>query len=248
MGDHFTYQALDPIIMTTISLHTSFALGQAFYFSALAVKPSPYRSLFVVPVLVSTWAFFQHTLHFHTALEYMYASAALAQVFYASSYILINDVQRTVFARGQKEPAHRLPLVGRIKWAIKLNANVRGTTWSHGPKHALPSPPSPYPTRTTFIIQQIGALALDLVCYEVFITYVKNSPSFAKDGPSFAEGGIVLRIMNVLALALAGSASIRTAHRMLRILCLCTGIAEPEDCPPLFGDVLDAYTLRNFWG
>lgn len=234
--------------MTAISPHTSFALGQAFYFSALVVKPSPYRSLFIVPVLVTTWAFFQHTLHFHTALEYTYACAALAQVFYGTSYILINDVQRTVFARGQKEPAHRLPLVERIKWATKLNANVRGTTWSHGARHALPPPPSPYPSRTTFIIQQIGALTLDLVCYEVFITYVKTTPSFAKNGPSFAEGGIVRRILNVLVLALAASTSIRTVHRMFRILCLCTGIAEPEDCPPLFGDVRDAYTLRNFWG
>ena len=234
--------------MTTISPHAAFALGQAFYFSGLVAKPSPYRWLFMVPILLSTWAFFQHTLHFQTGLEYAYACGALAQMFYGTSYILFNDIQHTVFARGQKEPAHRLPLLERIKWAAKLNANIRCTTWSHGPKDALPKPPSPYPTRMTFIIQQIGALVLDLVCYEILITYVKNSPTFLKDGHSFAEGGIIWRIMNTLVLGLTGSTSVRTFHRILRILCLCTGIAEPQDCPPLFGSVRDAYTLRKFWG
>ena len=97
-------------------------LVHVVYFSALVVMPSPYRFLFVVPILVAPWASFQHTLHFHTALEYTYASAALAQVFYGPSYILINDVQRTVFDRGQKELAHRLPLVERIKWANRWTA------------------------------------------------------------------------------------------------------------------------------
>jgi hypothetical protein len=237
-----------PLTMVAISSHASFALGQIFYFSALVAKPSPYRRLFMVPIVLSTLAFFQWPLHFHTALEYTYASTVVAQILVASSYILINDAQRTVFARGQKEPAHCFPLVERIKWAMKLNVNSRATTWSHGPKHALPPPPSPSTTRSKFIVQQIGALVLDLIFYEIIITFVKTSPSFVIDGHSFADGGIARRIMNVLILGLAGSTALRTAHRILRILCLCIGLAEPQDCPPLFGDVRDAYTLRKFWG
>ena len=103
----------------SVNLYTSWTF---VYFSALVVMPSPYSPLFVVPVLVATWASFQHTLHFYTALEYTYASAALAQVFYGPSYILINDGQLTVFDRGQKELAHRLSLVERIKWANRWTA------------------------------------------------------------------------------------------------------------------------------
>ncbi len=234
--------------MVAVSSHASFALGQIFYFSALVAKPSPYRRLFMVPIVLSTLAFFQRTLHFHTALEYTYASTVVGQIFVASSYILINDAQRTVFAKGQKEPAYCFPLVERIKWAIKLNVNSRATTWSHGPKHALPPPPSPSITRSKFIVQQISALVLDLICYEIIITFVKTSPSFVIAGHSFAEGGIARRITKVLILGLAGSTALRTAHRILRILCLCIGLADPQDCPPLFGDIREAYTLRKFWG
>ena len=37
-------------------------------------------------------------------------------------------------------------------------------------------------------------------------------------------------------------------HRFLSLLLVGTGLNRPEDWPPLFGSVWDAYTLRNFWG
>lgn len=230
------------------SPYVSFALAQAFYSLGLVAKPSPYRWLFMLPVAFFTFTFFQHTLHFHSALEYTFACAALAQPFIASSYILINDVQRTMTVRDQTVPAHSLPLIERIKWAMKLSANTRGTGWSHETKHALLPPPPPSTTRINFVLQQIGALMLDLVLYDIIDTYVSSIPNFAIDGPSFAEGGMIRRITNVLVFGLAGSTSIRICHRICRILCLCVGITEPQDCPPVFGDLRDAHTLRGFWG
>jgi len=150
--------------------------------------------------------------------------------------------------RDQKVPACSLPLVERIKWAIKLSSNTRCTGWSHGPKHVLPPPPLPSTTRINFVLQQIGTLVLDLIFYDIIITYVRSTPNFARNGPSFAEGGIIRRTTNVLVLGLAGSTSIRACHRICRILSLCIGMTEPQDCPPLFGDIRDAYTLRGFWG
>jgi len=230
------------------SPYISFALAQVFYTVGLVAKPSPYRWLFILPITFFRFTFFQHTLHFHNALEYMFACAVLAQLFIASSYILINDVQHTITFRDQKVPPYSLPLVERIKWAFKLNTNTRGTGWSHGAKYALPPPPSPTTTRINFVLQQIGALMLNLVSYDIIVTYAKSIPNFAINGPSFAEGGMIRRITNVLVFGLAGSISIRTCHRICRILCLCVGITQPQDCPPLFGDIRDAYTLCRFWG
>jgi hypothetical protein len=37
-------------------------------------------------------------------------------------------------------------------------------------------------------------------------------------------------------------------HRALSIVFVSAGLSRPEDWPPFFGSVRDAYTLRNFWG
>jgi hypothetical protein len=36
--------------------------------------------------------------------------------------------------------------------------------------------------------------------------------------------------------------------RFLSLVFVSTGISSPSDWPPFFGSMLDAYTLRNFWG
>src|SRR6266550_2842905 len=158
------------------SPYVSFALAHAFYLFGLVAKPSPHRWLFILPITFFTFTFFQHTLHFHNALEYTFGCAVLARLFIASSYILINDVQHTITFRDQKGPPYSLPLVERIK----------------------------------FVLQQIGALMLNLVSYDIIVTYAKSIPNFAINGPSFAEGGMIRRITNVLVFGLAGSISIRT--------------------------------------
>ena len=232
----------------SISLHASFTLTQLIYFCALVVKPSPYRPLFMLPVTLATIYFFRSTLQYHSPLEYSYASGALVQFISASNYILVTDVQRKLFKKGQKEPAHRLPLLDRIKWAVELYFNRRGTGWSFEPTHALPPLPLPSITRTKFVMQELRALALDVAWYEVLMTYTRSNPSFAVNGYSLGADGIFWRTANVLAVGTTAIVSIRAPYRVLSILCVLTGISEPQDWVPLFGNLYDAYTLRNFWG
>ncbi|KAK2461015.1 hypothetical protein APHAL10511_006956 [Amanita phalloides] len=228
--------------------NASFALAQSFYFSALVVQPSSYRPLFIVPVALATVYFFQSALQYRTPLEYTYACGALAQIFVASSYILLTDVQRKLFIKGQKKPAHQLPLLERVKWAAKLYTSSRGTRWSHEPTHALPPHPSPSITRSKFLLQEIRTLVWEIVLYEAIVTYAKSSPSFAVNGHSIGEDDMFWRIVNVLGVGFGAIVAIRMVHRMLCIPCVAIGFSEPQDCVPIFGDFRDAYTLRNFWG
>ncbi|KAF8626961.1 hypothetical protein AX15_004615 [Amanita polypyramis BW_CC] len=230
----------------SIPFHASLAFSQLVYFASLVVKPSPYRPLFMLPVTLGTIHFFRSTLQYHSPLEYTYACGALGQLFVASNYILVTDVQRKMFKRGQKEPAYRLPLLGRVKWAADLFSSCRGIGWSFEPTHALPPPPSV--TRTKFIFQELRALTWDVICYELCMAYMRNNPSFAANGYSLGAGGILWRTVNVLSMGIAALVTLRTPYRVLSILCVLTGFWEPQDWVPLFGDLLEAFTLQRFWG
>lgn len=231
-----------------ISLHISFAIARISCFAALVAPPSPYRPLFIVPVALNVLYFFRSVSGYHNPFQYSYASFALQDLFLASSLILITDVQRELFIKGQKVPVHHLPLTGRIKWAVKLWVSTRCIGWTHEPTHALPPPPPPSITRATYLNQEVFALMRDLVFYDACVTYAKHSPNFIVDGYSIAEDGIYWRTLNVLLVGLSAFISIRIPHRIYCILCVYFGISKPQDCVPLFGDLRDAYTLGNFWG
>ncbi|KIL63497.1 hypothetical protein M378DRAFT_164366 [Amanita muscaria Koide BX008] len=225
-----------------------FALGQVCYYLALVVKPSPYRRLWMVPIVLSTAYFYRYAVQYHTPLEYAYGCGALGQLFVASSYILTTDAQQRLFLKDQKEPAWRLSLLERVKWTIKLTAALRGIGWSHEPTHVLPPPTSTSTTRSEFVVQQIGRLTLDILLYDAIITYARGNPSFAANGYSIAGDGIVWRVVNVLVLGFGGAICIGIPYRIFSILAVSFAISEPREWPPLFGHVHDAYSLRTFWG
>jgi hypothetical protein len=41
---------------------------------------------------------------------------------------------------------------------------------------------------------------------------------------------------------------IDSAYRFLTLVMVTLGLSSTEECPPLFGSMWDAYTLRNYWG
>ena len=229
-------------------MHIAFAIARISYFSALVAPPSPYRPLFIVPIVLTVLYFFRTVSEYHNPFQYSYASFALQDLFLASSHILITDVQRELFIKGQKVPAHQLALVERVKWAVKLWICTRCIGWTHEPTHALPPPPPPSVTRTAYLNQEIRALMVDLVFYDACVTYAKHSPCFIIDGYSIAGDGIYWRTLNVLLVGSGAFISICIPHRVYCILCVYFGFLKPQDCVPLFGNLRDAYTLRNFWG
>ena len=202
----------------------------------------------MVPIVLGALHYFRLTLENPSPFECFYAASIVSQLFQASSHILTIDVQREMFIKGQKSPAYRLPLVERLKWALKLGFSLRCIGWNNEPTNAFPPPPSASMTRMAYLNQQIRALVRDLVIYDAFITYAKRIPSAAAGGHSIAEQEIHWRAITVLVMGLAGSVHISLPHRVYCILCVSFGVYQPHECVPLFGDFRDAYTLRRFWG
>ena len=203
----------------------------------------------MVPIVLGALYYFRSaSLANPSPTDYIYAASFMSQLFLASSHILIIDVQRELFIKGQKSPAYRLPLAERFKWVAKLWFSPRCIGWSNEPPHAFPHPPPPSMTRPAYLNQEIRALLRDLVIYDAYITYAKNLPSAAAGGYSIAEQEIYWRAMTVLVMGLGGSVAIGLQFRVFHILCVYFGIYKPQECVPFFGDFRDAYTLRRFWG
>ena len=213
----------------TVSPYVSFEVARLFYIIALAVPPSPYRPIFMVPIVLGVLHYFRSVLANPSPFDYTYASAVISQLFLASGHILIIDVQRELFIKGQKWPTHRLSLTERLKWALNLCFSLRCVGWNNEPTRALPPPPSPSMTRTAYLNQEIRTLVRDLVIYDAYVAYARRIPSFAAGGHSIAEQGIYWRAITVLVMGLGGSVVIGLPHRIYCILCVYFGISKPQD-------------------
>ena len=230
------------------ALQLSVASTLLFCLAALVVKPSPYRRVFMAPIVLGVAYFFRSALQFHYHQEYACACLVLSQLFLASDYILLTDVQRDLFVQGQKEPAFRLSLFERVKWALSLLINYRCVGWSHEPTYALPPRPLPSVTRQRFIFQELGRLARDIILSEVLTTYAHRSGYFAMNGRSLAADGLFWRMVNVLVYGFSAIVYGSMGHRAFGILGVLSGCLKPQEWVPLFGSLYDAYTLHNFWG
>lgn len=161
------------------ALQMTLASTLPFHFTALVVKPSPYRHFVIAPIILGTAYFFRSSLNYRSAPEYSHACLILLHLFIASDYILLTDVQRDLIPKGQKELAYRLSLFQSVKWAASLFTNPRYIAWSHEPTHALPPRPPPSVTRQKFVLQELGRLARDVVLFEVFTTYSMRTDYFS---------------------------------------------------------------------
>ena len=202
----------------------------------------------MIPIVLATTYYFTYALRHHTPSEYAISCTTIAQLFQASNHILLTDVQRELFRKGQKVPAFRLPFIDRVKWAARLYVNWRGNGWAHEPTHALPRRPAASVTRSQFVVQETYKLVLDILLYEAAAAYTNGHPSFTRDGYSIAHDGFLWCMVNVLMLAIIIGVAIDRPYRMLGILSVALGFMEPQEWVPLYGSLADAYTLQNFWG
>nr|APA36955.1 3-acetyltrichothecene 4-O-acetyltransferase [Fusarium praegraminearum] len=115
------------------------------------------------------------------------------------------------------------------------------------------------PTRTWFIIRQSLTVAwqyllLDLVYTTTMSTPKEDTQRLFAEGTEYmyldanAEQWTVRFITGVIAWAIPGRVSIDLPNRVLSILSVLLGFTTPQQWPPLFGSILDAYTIRGFWG
>ncbi|KIL55060.1 hypothetical protein M378DRAFT_91442 [Amanita muscaria Koide BX008] len=231
----------------TVAAALCYASVHLFSFLALVAKPSPFRSLFMIPIMLAVVTFLRSGPEYQENEEYILACTLIVQFFTAADYILLTDVQRELTIKGQKEPVYKRPLLERLKWAASLHVNSRGIGWDHEPTHALPSRPPPSITRSKFILHQLRRLASQYALYAAATVYIRKTPYFV-DGHSFMEDGVFWQCVNTIASLTRSSTTLNMPHEVLGIVCVAAGITEPHQWVPFFGPISEIYSLRNFWG
>ncbi|KAJ7160443.1 membrane bound O-acyl transferase family-domain-containing protein [Mycena filopes] len=237
--------------------------------TSLAVKPSPLRRFFFVPILILTYFVLIHTTSGDHSVDYGLRLVWLLYFLFASDYILLTDVQRELHripkpsasAPPVLEPAHdseppptpaqieHSSLWQRTKWSLDLLTSPRGVNWAHEPRTALPPHPAPSTSRTAFILRRILTVALIYIIYDSASLYINSTAAF-EPGPDAGLAGLPLgqRGAAVLAWVALGYAGMALQHYILGIVCVAVRLTGPDEWPAFFGGVADAWSVRTFWG
>ncbi|KAJ7845581.1 membrane bound O-acyl transferase family-domain-containing protein [Mycena leptocephala] len=207
--------------------------------AALVPRPSPYRRLCFVPILLLTYFVVFHTTSGDPSADYGLRLLWLVYFLFASDYILLTDVQRELHRvpssvclpddspnGGQVPSIQNTSPWRRLIWALDLFTSPRGVNWAHEPRSAIPTHPDPAMPRRTFIFRQLLKVVAIYLVYDLASLAVRASPAFA---PGVDTG-------------------IATLHYLLGIICVAVHLTGPNEWPAFFGGVGDAWSVRSFWG
>jgi hypothetical protein len=163
----------------------------------------------------------------------------------ASDYILLRNRQPELRKIGQKKATSEMTFKERLMWAASLLATPRGIGWAHEPIDQIP--PRPTASRRKFIASKFLWIIFYYILWDVAMIPVRGNPCFKIGGPSLAAFGwwrrtVVWSHMVTLYCAMS------VANAITSIIFVAAGLYEPRDCPHMFGSLLNAYTLRNWWG
>jgi hypothetical protein len=218
---------------------------------ALVVKPSPYRGLLFLPLLIMS-PYLLSLSTGHRTMDYFIGNAWFTYLFAASDFILLTDVQRELRMvkppQRADEPIEEASLSRRITWATQLFSSSRGIGWAHEPRYANPPRPSPSTPRGAFVRAQIAEAVAMLLLFETVNFFNMRNPSLYAGGPSLAAYGWLWRYAAVWAWSLPMAALAMCQHSMSAAFSVATGASDPEDWPPYMGSIALAWSVRNFWG
>jgi hypothetical protein len=215
---------------------------------SLVVKPSPYRWMFWPLILIVGFIYYYFTwiLEQGQPVDSSKVAILIPNIFNASHYILLIDVQRELRMVGQRESISSSGFWARLKWGLQLFFSGRGVGWTHEPRSVLP--PHPTLSRIQFVMSRLGWLITYLLINDVVTILVRKSPFFVKGALPFALQPLEWRFWSTLLFAIGTSVHITIPHLVCSIICVGSGFSRPDMWPHLFGKWSDAYTIRRFWG
>ncbi|KAF9465459.1 membrane bound O-acyl transferase family-domain-containing protein [Collybia nuda] len=234
--------------MADLPLVLPFILYFSLPFYALVRKPSPYRPLLILPIAAIALYLVQFATTDHPIFDYLLGNLICGNLVSSIDFILLTDVQNELRLSGQTGPISRTSLSERLKWAWKLFIGVRGIGWAHEPKHAL-SIREKNVTRGSFVAKQTISLVGYVFTLRALEVYQHTTGSnYVPKHFSGTAHSIFETLQLPLLASLTTFAHMSMSYTSLGALSVGLKISDPEDWPPLFGALSDAYTIRRFWG
>ena len=207
------------------------------------------RWLIFLPIAIISYYLVCYTTTGDVVVDLGLGSAILTQLIVAIDYVLITDVQRDVYPKGQPPRAMGADvgasLATRFCRAFSLYSSPRGVGWSFEPS-TLPKPSTK--SRFAFVVSRITRV-LGCALLAAFASLAINSnPALSGKTASVRDMGWFYHTTGVFAFALGAVTHISLLHSVLAILCVGVGISRPQEWPDLFGSPFNAYSVRRFWG
>jgi hypothetical protein len=203
-------------------------------------------------------------LDFSDSLLYNGTAAAVsfAQVLHLNNLLWINGVDLRDLVPEADEKG-TLAAFRRLPSALSLTLNPRGIGTKWQVKY-VPAWPAFYPngkpsSRAVFLARQLFHLCWQYIALD-FMYFTPSLQSPEEQAIMYGKG-LEYRYFDLTLDQWIGRVSMTTVgwlfvarimitfwHTSLSIIFVASGISRPEDWPPIFGSISDAYTLRNFWG
>ncbi|KAG7086154.1 hypothetical protein E1B28_002114 [Marasmius oreades] len=187
-----------------------------------------------------------------------YAMLLLLQTWIASDVLVLTKDLHNTFRRLDKKgridtDISSAPFTERLVWGFSLVTNPRGIGWEHGSSPRLPynqdradNPRIQIDSRKHFLLHKNIALIISIGYFRLSSYITRSSVSSflqirIKD--DFVWGFItsVVYVSRVVAYC-------NSLHLGLVIVMVGIGVWDYQQCPPLFGDWTEGYSLRNVWG
>lgn len=180
----------------------------------------------------------------------------------AAKILLIDPLDANDLIR--ENPGRTKTLIGLFYYAFKQQSEPRAIGTPRQVKGTHPHPAYYYDakkgttavTRGSFLLRQFAVLfwqyaVLDMVQFVAHHKPVRPviDGVFTKIEWNVPPDNWVERFTeNLLSWFLIARICLDSRYRMTSIIMVGLGINSPQDWPPLFGRMSDAYTLRKYWG
>ncbi|KAJ2919982.1 hypothetical protein MD484_g506, partial [Candolleomyces efflorescens] len=235
------------------------------------------RWLFFLTVAAICIYFIFYTSTGDISSDYSFGGAISALFFTASDFLVLNPnvqkefkpiptklksqipkekVRADLKEDDSEEDISKAEWKRRFYWALKLRFNPRGIGWTHEaplPNRAdsqnASTKKNTSQTRTSFVMRRLFEGVLNAIILDLCTVAAKRNPTFVKGRPELLlEASWTWRTVSVFQFVGMTYCGLRMMHSVLSAAFVGTKISNPEDWPPLFGKLGEAYTVRRFWG
>lgn len=251
-------------LLQTLIPATFFALSIVLFCLA-ASTPQRLRWLPQIPLLILIYLSFANSHRWPAPIDSLWGMMMTVWISHSTSILWFVDWQTWWKDEGQCAGEARLCVCEKHRriWRLWNNPRLVGT----------PIEVRGVPNTVTEISKLVLARAGKLLAYWILWHYIQplifpglfmpiQVSEFGVEyesivrrlilsgfGPPVAAREVGMRSVWAILWASGAAVLIDAAHAMLSILCVAIfKIDEPTDWPPMFGSILEAYSIRRFWG
>ncbi|KAJ3712720.1 membrane bound O-acyl transferase family-domain-containing protein [Lentinula raphanica] len=225
--------------------------------SKRSVLPRWTHSLFFIAFLAYVWYLFRnHQSGYRTGspwLDYSLGSTLGFFIFNALHLLVLVDPLEEYWHKTRPRPSE---WKARVYWVWQTIVSLRGFGWNYQ-IHNLPATPKAGRDRLEYCFYALRQSLLHLYLVDVMQNTIRTVPflrlsNIPLDSNSSTIYSFLLwciqRFARVAVWFFGGYAGICFYYYTVALICVGSGYSEAGDWPKVFGNLKEAYSLRNFWG